>query len=275
MDLSNKLDEYNKLLQLYDENVRSRFRADQYLEYNEILFSAHSCGIEGNTFSVNDTRDLKEKGIGFKLLNKSLFEAYEILDHFKAYEYLMSNITMPLSEELLIETQRLVTCNTIEYSKKYKPGEYTKEQMGAGDTIFPDFETSIKSIPILLQKTQEAIDAKSSHPVEISAKFHQYFIYLHPFPDGNGRTGRLLSNFILAKFGHPLIIIKKEDKEQYIQALKTTQKYRDMDIITDFFCTVSIKRMRDEILQQKNIAEDQGTVEDLGKKNKRGMSFIF
>lgn len=275
MDLSNKLDEYDKLLQLYNENVRNRFRADQYLEYNEILFSAHSCGIEGNTFSVNDTRDLKEKGIGLKLLNKSLFEAYEILDHFNAYEYLMSNITVPLSEELLIETQRLVTCNTIEYAKKYKPGEYTKEQMGAGDTIFPDFETSIKSIPILLQKTQEAIDAKSSHPVEISAKFHQYFIYLHPFPDGNGRTGRLLSNFILAKFGHPLVIIKKEDKEQYIQALKTTKKHQDMDVITDFFCTVSIKRMRDEILQQKNIVEDQSSVQDLGQKNKRGISFIF
>ena len=58
--------------------------------YNEILFSAHSCAIEGNTFSVNDTRELKEKGLGVIPQGKTLFEAFEMLDHFRAYEFLFN-----------------------------------------------------------------------------------------------------------------------------------------------------------------------------------------
>lgn len=57
-------------------------------EYNEILFSAHSCAIEGTTFSVDDIRTLKEKGLGMIPQGKTLFEAFEILDHFNAYEFL-------------------------------------------------------------------------------------------------------------------------------------------------------------------------------------------
>ncbi len=57
-------------------------------EYNEILFSAHSYAIEGTTFSVDDIRTLKEKGLGMIPQGKTLFEAFEILDHFNAYEFL-------------------------------------------------------------------------------------------------------------------------------------------------------------------------------------------
>ena len=62
---------------------------EELKEYNEILFSAHSCGIEGNSFSVDDTRELKEKGLGLIPQGKTLYEAFEILGHFKAYEYLL------------------------------------------------------------------------------------------------------------------------------------------------------------------------------------------
>ena len=59
-------------------------------DYNEILFSAHSCAIEGNSFSVNDTRELKEKGLGVIPQGKTLFEAFKMLDQFKAYEFLLN-----------------------------------------------------------------------------------------------------------------------------------------------------------------------------------------
>lgn len=49
---------------------------EEYLHYNEILFSAHSCAIEGNSFSVYDIRKLKEKGLGMIPAGKSLFEAF-------------------------------------------------------------------------------------------------------------------------------------------------------------------------------------------------------
>lgn len=52
---------YDTLLKEYRQQVIDKFNAEDLKEYNEILFSAHSCAIEGNTFSVDDTRALKEK----------------------------------------------------------------------------------------------------------------------------------------------------------------------------------------------------------------------
>jgi Fic family protein len=189
------LAQYETLRLQYQSDITSKFTVSDYFEYNEILFSAHSCAIEGNSFSVDDTRELKEQGIKMKLRNRSMYEAYEILDHFKAFEFLLKDLSVPLTEQLLIETHRLLTKNTIQYSKGTEPGEYTKTRMAAGDTIFPDHEKSIKSIGSLMDTTQALITGGSMHPVELAAKFHHFFIYLHPFPDGNGRIGRLFSNY--------------------------------------------------------------------------------
>lgn len=100
---------YNALLNEYREAVLNKFAAQDLREYNEILFSAHSCAIEGNTFSVDDTRALKEQGLGMIPQGKTLFEAFEILDHFKAYDFLMGQIEQPLTEKLIKDTHRILT----------------------------------------------------------------------------------------------------------------------------------------------------------------------
>ena len=59
-----QIEAYEILRKEYMQRVTSRMNRDDLKEYNEVLFSAHSCAIEGNSFSVNDTRELKEKGLG-------------------------------------------------------------------------------------------------------------------------------------------------------------------------------------------------------------------
>ena len=56
--------------------------------------------------------------------------------------------------------------------------------------------------------------------VSLAALFHYKFVRIHPFDDGNGRTARLLMNFILMKAGFPPVVIKTEDKEAYLTALQ-------------------------------------------------------
>lgn len=257
-----KIQEYEALLKVYREKVTDRMAMDDLKEYNEILFSAHSCAIEGNSFSVNDTRELKEKGLGVIPQGKTLFEAFEMLDHFKAYEYLFNQPEAPLSESLLKETHRILTEHTLTYRHPdAKPVEYTETDMCAGDTIFGEHEQLIARIPQLLASTQRALDEGKVHPVVLAARFHGFYEYLHPFRDGNGRIGRLFSNFILHKMGHPIVIITQESKEEYINALRFIRIERTDEHLVSFFFQTALNRMRHEIEEKK--------------KQSRIISFLF
>jgi Fic family protein len=225
--------------------------------YNEILFSAHSCGIEGNSFSVDDTRALKEQLLGNIPVGKTLFEAYEMLDHFKAYEFLFADTTRPLTEDLLKETHRILMQNTLAYRiKDAVPGEYTSTDMAAGDTVFGDHKMLLEQVPKLLKQTQKLLEQNTLHPVVLSARFHCFFEYLHPFRDGNGRIGRLFSNYILVKLGQPIIIIEREKKTEYLQALKMYKKENTTEFIEDFFFQTAIRRMKSEIEEKKNLTKN-------------------
>ncbi len=242
-------DKYNTLLKQYKIEVLNKVDASNFKQYNEVLFSAHSCAIEGNSFTIDETRELKEKGLDLKLHNKSLFEAYEIIDHFNAYAYLMARIDEPLTESLLKETHALLMKNTLTYRTGENSGEYTDKMMSAGETIFGDPKKNIESVPKLLKQTQQVIDENEIHPIIISASFHQFFIYLHPFRDGNGRLGRLFSNWILTKLKHPQVIIESQNKQTYINSLKSSHKHRNNSPIQTFFFETAITKMQNEIKQ--------------------------
>lgn len=252
-----EIERYNTLLREYKTTVIDKFNVEDLKEYNEILFSAHSCAIEGNTFSVDDTRALKEKGLGMIPQGKTLFEAFEILDHFNAYDFLMGQTELPLTEQLELKTHRILTQHTLTY--RYKdavPGEYTNTDMGAGDTIFGDHEELIARVPKLMEATQKAIEQLPVHPIEIAAQFHKHFIFLHPFRDGNGRLGRLLSNFILVKLGYPMLLIESTDREKYIGALKACRDERNTAPMVEFFFSIAIGRMEKELARKKSMNED-------------------
>lgn len=55
---------YESLRCKYQALIINKMDREEYTKYNEVLFSTHSCAIEGNSFSVDDTRELKEKGLG-------------------------------------------------------------------------------------------------------------------------------------------------------------------------------------------------------------------
>ena len=90
----------------------------------------------------------------------------------------------------------------------------------------------------------------------IAARFHGFYEYLHPFRDGNGRLGRLMSNFILLKKEQPLLIIPGSQREEYITDLKYIKKERTVEFLIDFFFRTSIKRMEQEIEEKKNLTEN-------------------
>lgn len=254
---------YESLRCKYQALIINKMDREEYTKYNEVLFSTHSCAIEGNSFSVDDTRELKEKGLGMIPAGKTLFEAFEMLDHFEAFEYVMQNAQHPLDEALLKEFNKRVTLHTISYrSPEAIPGEYTTTDMAAGDTVFGDHEQLIAKVPKLLESTEKAIASAAVHPMILAARFHGFYEYLHPFRDGNGRTGRLVSNYILLRSGHPLLIIPSEARQEYISALRMIRTEATDEHLVRFFFKMAMRRMEDE-LKQKAV------------NTKRFMTFVF
>lgn len=98
MAFDTEIKEYEAARQQYQTSIINQMNREEYIKYNEVLFSTYSCAIEGNSFSVDDTRELKEKGLGMIPAGKTLFEAFEMLDHFEAFEYMMQNTQHPIDE---------------------------------------------------------------------------------------------------------------------------------------------------------------------------------
>ena len=246
-----EIEEYESIRLEYQQKVADKMGKKQWMEYNEILFSAHSCAIEGNSFTVDDTRILREQGMAMIPVGRSLLECTEMADHFRAFDFMVSHLDNAFDESFLKEINRLVTEHTLAYRAPGSiAGEYTTEDMAAGDTVFGDHEELIARVPKLMESTQRAID-DGQHPMIVAAKWHGYYEYLHPFRDGNGRTGRLLSNFILLRAGHPLLIIRLEDRSEYISALKQIRAEGTDEHMVDFFFKVAINRMKSELAQKR------------------------
>lgn len=241
---------YQELLPVFQEQIENKMAADDLKSFNEILFSCHSCAIEGNSYTVNDSRALYELGLGTVPTGKTLAESMEMLDHFHAYETMFASLQEPLSESLLKKLHFQLTEHTIAYLHQgAKAGEYTETDMGAGDTIFGDHEVLVAQVPRLLQATEKAIQDHLP-PMEVAARFHGFFEHLHPFRDGNGRVGRLVSNYILLRCGHPLLIIPSDKKEEYIKCLKLFRR-DSQEYLIDFFYRTAVNRMEASLAEKK------------------------
>ena len=101
-----------------------------------------------------------------------------------------------------------------------------------------------------MASTAEALQ-RDIHPMIVAARFHGFFEYLHPFRDGNGRKGRLLSNWILMHADHPMLIIDINEREAYINALRHIRGEGTDEFLIAFFFRVAVQRMQDELAQKR------------------------
>ena len=94
-----EIEEYEQVRAEHQRQVADRMGRRQWMEYNEILFSAHSCAIEGNTFTVDDTRILREQGMAMIPVGRLLLECTEMADHFRAFDYMVSRMKGEMTQK--------------------------------------------------------------------------------------------------------------------------------------------------------------------------------
>ena len=173
----------------------------------------HSNAIEGNTLTLRETKVVLE---GITVGGKTLREHFEVTNHRDAILYVEEIVSR---QEALTEWQiKNIHSLVLKGIASEEAGRYRRENVvisGAGTTP-PDFLHLEEEMQRLV--TWHA-QAGSMHAVERAAQLHTWFVRIHPFVDGNGRTGRLLLNFELMKAGYPPAVIRKDDRLAYYDAL--------------------------------------------------------
>lgn len=173
----------------------------------------NSNAIEGNTLILNETKVILEDGI--TIGGKSLREHLEVINHREAIGYIEEIVNENLTEWHIKNIHKLI----LDKIDTQNAGVYrNKEVIISGASHRPP--TNLE-VPALMKDLLEWYhnDGQKMHPVERGAILHTKFVYIHPFIDGNGRTARLLLNLELMKHGYPIVIIKKEDRNIYYDAL--------------------------------------------------------
>lgn len=192
-----------------------------------ISYTYNSNAIEGNTLTLRETEMVLR---GLTIDRKSLKEHLEVIGHKEAFEYVLQLVRAktPLSEKVIKDIHYLVLAD-----KKEDRGVYRRVPvriMGAALTPAPP-QSIVPKMEDLLQRYKRS---KEDIVTKI-ARFHIEFESIHPFIDGNGRTGRLLANFELMKAGFPPIDIKFTDRLKYYEAFDEYHKNQSASAMADMF----------------------------------------
>jgi Fic family protein len=218
--------------------------ADRLNKLNQKLrlyWNYNSNAIEGNTLTLSETRVLLTTGIhtGDKL-GKHYKEMEQHNEVLLTLEELV-NKREPISEKLIRELHHQMMGDDYTVSAldslnnpvnvKGKPGEYKDRINGAnrlvnGREVFTPYKTPDEvriEMPELVEWYRQEEEKKELHPVRLAALLHYKFVTLHPFDDGNGRLARILMNMALMRNGFTPAIIKKEERDSYINSLAIAQ----------------------------------------------------
>lgn len=212
------------------EGELERFNEEFTVEY-----TYNSNAIEGNTLTLRET-DLVLRGLTID--RKPLKDHMEAVGHKEAFDYVRELVKEkpPLTESIIKQIHYLVLAD-----KKDDRGVYRRVPvriMGAHHEPVQPYMIAPKMEQLLLDYT-----ASEEHIVTKLARFHIEFEGIHPFIDGNGRTGRLLVNLELMKAGYPPIDIKFTDRVAYYDAFDKYHMQHDLSAMESLFAGYIIARL--------------------------------
>ncbi len=223
------------------DNYDSNFR----IEYNH-----HSTAIEGNTLTLMQTKLLIED----KFFDgaKELREIYEIVNHNKAFDYINQKIkeNCKLDEEMIKDIHQILMEN-IQQGGIYRNVDV---YISGAEHVPPsplEMYRQIKNFYLTLENN-------FNNSIEKAAYVHAEFVKIHPFVDGNGRTSRLIMNYVLIQEGYLPISISKESKMEYYKTLDFYATQKDINPFADLIAELEEKRLDfyiSQIDRVKNIEE--------------------
>lgn len=222
-DLKRCLDSFRPLSPSQAKNLEEAFETE---------FTYDSNRIEGNTLTLQETALVLEKGI--TVTGKSLREHLEVVNHKDALDFIKELIAgnLDFDESSLLEIHRLV----LQGIDRSNAGLYRRERVFiTGSRHVPP---NPLKVPNLMQEYFEYYREQKGilHPTLLAADMSEKLVTIHPFVDGNGRTCRLVMNFLLMADGYPITNIsgERQNRTAYYDALQTVQLQKNMDAFRVF-----------------------------------------
>lgn len=227
--------------------IRTEAELSEILNGNSVLFAFHSGRLENERVTWHDTREIFDHD-GVTNYTGDLRTLFEIRNAKSAYEFFLSAFGegRPLDEAFLLRLQKLLTRNTYD-ARRYQLGERP------GAWKLRDFVTGRHEIGASPQDAPEEVaellaelrDVPASLPAEkiltAAAYFHAKLENIHPFADGNGRTGRLAMNYFLVTRDCAPIVIHEEDRAAYYGALEAWDAAQDLEPMRAFLTAQTVK----------------------------------
>jgi Fic family protein len=214
-------------------------------QLNHVLVSAHSTMIEGSRVTVQPALDFL---VGdHARLDKSLpWDGYDMLaDHARVLDLALHRAearqlpSVALVQELAGAVMRTTgkRTNSILGTTDATRGDFRRDKVSIlGATSFPNAQKVGSLVEQLLRHLQEQIPLATTLPEQLTLSFdaHQQLVSIHPFNDGNGRTARLLMNYVQHYFSQPLTVVFREDKRMYFDALEESRRNDDLTPFREF-----------------------------------------
>lgn len=192
----------------------------------------HSNAIEGSTLTYAETYAIIYNDNNFKINNKEPREIYGAINHKKALLYVFDNINNPLSESLIKNINKIINQDIKDIEGYRKINVIIK-----GSEHIPPKSSLVANMMFyfVYNYNNEVVDDL----FEKIAKYHIEFEKIHPFEDGNGRTGRLLINYELLKNNVAPVVIETSDRVKYFELLRK----EDVKGLSEFLKELSSKEL--------------------------------
>lgn len=242
-------------------------RSVDYEKFYLYSLITHSTAIEGSTLTEMDTQLLFDEGITAKgksllhhLMNEDLKKAYEFAkEEAQRGVQITPTFLKALNAVLMHSTGSVhsVTGGSFDSSKgEYRLCAVTAGVGGRSYMSYQKISVKIEEFCTLLQEKQKR-KLTFREQYELSFNAHLNLATIHPWVDGNGRTARLLMNYI--QFGYNLFPAKifKEDREGYILSLRQSEEEESNLPFLDFMAS-QLKKSLDLEIERFNISQKKG-----------------
>lgn len=186
----------------------------EYLEDLITRSTYHSNAIEGNTLTYAETYAILYNDNSFKIEGKEPREIYEAINHKKALELVFKNLQ---NNEKFDERFIKKLNETINRDIKDTEGYRAVQVFIQGSDHIPPEPEKISNLMNYYVYNYNHDEEDIFYKI---ARYHIEFEKIHPFEDGNGRTGRLLLNYELMKANIAPVVIEKDDRVKYFEFLR-------------------------------------------------------